>query len=81
VPQLGGAFKRGGVASFPKPHTYEGGGVTDRVGKEMLTGKREMLPKFKEGGVVGSRSGDQSPAACGNQKGHSGFAAFGIKKG
>jgi hypothetical protein len=48
---------KGGVSSFPKPHTYAGGGV------------------------VKGRSGDQSPATCGSMKGHSGFAALGIKKG
>jgi hypothetical protein len=75
-------MKGGGVASFPKPHTYaEGGAVRDRIGTEALTGKRTMSPKFHGGGVVKGHSGDQSPAACGSMKDAGGFAALGIKKG
>lgn len=74
-------MQKGGVASFPKPHTYASGGVTDRVGREALTGKREMLPKFHGGGVAKSQSGDRSPAACGSMKEAGGFAGLGIKRG
>lgn len=56
VPRVGALMQKGGVASFKKPHTYEGGGV------------------------VKGRSGDSSPATCGNLKPHGGFAALGIKR-